>query len=712
VRDNGTGVFVLAILACTGPLNGCGGGSTTTVLAVVSASLPNGTVGTPYTPMLEATGGTPGYTWSQTSGGAMPDGVTLSSAGQFSGTPTVAGTFGPYVFQVKDSASPTAATATSASLSITIAGASLSVTTGSLPSGTVGAAYSVTLTAVGGSAPYIWTETSGGALPPGIANVTSAGAIAGTPTTPGSYGPYVFTVTDSKNATAASVRLGMTISGTAAAKCTSLGNEAVLNAATPYAFLLKGRDGGGNPIDIAGSFTPDGNGGITNAAIDYNGYSNGPLQPQVSLTGSSYAFATSTLGCLSLSFSRGPGIGVSGVTFSFRLAGLDGSGVYHAGRIIESDNVNGTGTNASGSLHVQTATDFGLSALQGRYAFGVEGWSVAPANSGLYRNTFAGSFSNTNGTISAGYADLNQGGTITGELSGGSGQLGAIDPGTGRGTGSFVIPAPTGSSYTFAFTFYVINGSAAYLLSRDSPIGVGAAALLAGRALVSNATFRTTALDGTYLLAEKGLDTAGNSGSRGRNIAEIGMLNATSAGAIPSAMLYLNDAGTYTSQGYRNGTYVVEAASGRASLMAGTTMLPAVYLTADSALDDGVAGFAVGNDAMSQSGLLVSQTMGTPNYTLPSVVGNFASGTEEDVDGVNGAFLGTFTFSGTGGYTVVSETTGSISNAPQAQTIAINADGSGSLDGGKFPFVTNGNVLFVIPDAADPLIFVLTNGAN
>ena len=168
--------------------------------------------------------------------------------------------------------------------------------------------------------------------------MTSAGAIAGTPTTPGSYGPYVFTVTDSKNATAASVRLGMTISGTAAAKCTSLGNEAVLNAATPYAFLLKGRDGGGNPIDIAGSFTPDGNGGITNAAIDYNGYSNGPLQPQVSLTGSSYAFATSTLGCLSLSFSRGPGIGVSGVTFSFRLAGLDGSGVYHAGRIIESDN--------------------------------------------------------------------------------------------------------------------------------------------------------------------------------------------------------------------------------------------------------------------------------------------------------------------------------------------------------------------------------------
>src|SRR6516164_421858 len=229
MRGYGAGVLAAwAAVVCL-CVAGCGSGSTTKLLAVTTTSLPNGTVGAPYTPSLEATGGTPGYTWSQTSGGAMPDGVTLSSAGQFSGTPTVAGTFGPYVFQVKDSASPTAATATSASLSITIAGASLSVTTGSLPSGTVGAAYSVTLTAVGGSAPYIWTETSGGALPPGIANVTSAGAIAGTPTTPGSYGPYVFTVTDSKNATAASVRLGMTISGTAAAKYTSLGNEAVLN---------------------------------------------------------------------------------------------------------------------------------------------------------------------------------------------------------------------------------------------------------------------------------------------------------------------------------------------------------------------------------------------------------------------------------------------------------------------------------------------------
>ena len=709
MRGYGLGVFAAAILVEIG-LVGCGGGSTSTVLAVTTTSLPDGTVGTPYTTTLQATGGTPGYSWSQTSGGEMPDGVTLSSAGQFSGTPTAAGTFGPYVFQATDSASPTAATASSVSMSITIVGALLSVATKSLASGTVGTSYSVTLTAAGGTAPYTWAETSGGALPPGISDVTTAGVIAGTPTTPGSYGPFVFTVTDSKGATAASASLTITINGTAATNCAPLGNEAALNAATPYAFLLKGRDGRGNPIDIAGSFTPDGNGGITTAAIDYNGFSNGPQQPQIVLSGSSYGFAASALGCLSLSFAGGIGGGVSGVTFSFRLAGLDGGGAYPAGRIMESDNTSGAGTNAAGSIQMQTPGDFVLTALQSRYAFGVDGWSVAPGNSGLYRNTLAGSFRNANGTISSGFADLNQGGTSTGELSAGSGQLGAIDATTGRGSGTFLVPTSGGSTYTFAFNFYVIDGSAVYLISANSPIGVGGPSLLAGQALVSSASFSTTALDGNYLLAAQGYDMGG--GSRGQNVAQIATVNATASGALPLVTFYINDAGTYSSHTYTDGTYIVEPASGRASLTAGTTTLPAIYLTANTAADHGIAGFAIGNDAMSLSGLLVSQTTSPPDYTLASVSGDFACSTAEDIDGANGAFLGMFTFGGTGGYTVMSQTTGSIPNPPQAGSIAINTDGSGNLDGGNFPFVTNGNALFAIPNTGDPLIFVLTNGTN
>ncbi|MFN7972296.1 MAG: kelch repeat-containing protein [Acidobacteriota bacterium] len=55
----------------------------------------------------------------------------------------------------------------------------------SLPNGTPGVAYSRTITASGGSAPYTFSKASG-TLPPGLA-LSAGGVLAGTPTTPGSF---------------------------------------------------------------------------------------------------------------------------------------------------------------------------------------------------------------------------------------------------------------------------------------------------------------------------------------------------------------------------------------------------------------------------------------------------------------------------------------------------------------------------------------------
>lgn len=73
-------------------------------------------------------------------------------------------------------------------LTNTPAGIVVSVTT--LPVGTVNHAYSVTLSASGGTAPYSFAITSG-TLPPGL-NLSSAGVLSGTPT---SAGQSTFTVT-------------------------------------------------------------------------------------------------------------------------------------------------------------------------------------------------------------------------------------------------------------------------------------------------------------------------------------------------------------------------------------------------------------------------------------------------------------------------------------------------------------------------------------
>ncbi|HVC68667.1 MAG TPA: Ig domain-containing protein [Acidimicrobiales bacterium] len=75
-----------------------------------------------------------------------------------------------------------------------VIGAPLSVTTRSLPAGEVGRAYSATLAASGGTAPYHWARS--GHLPAGLSLDRSTGIISGTPTTPG-HSKLTIRLTDS-----------------------------------------------------------------------------------------------------------------------------------------------------------------------------------------------------------------------------------------------------------------------------------------------------------------------------------------------------------------------------------------------------------------------------------------------------------------------------------------------------------------------------------
>jgi hypothetical protein len=163
-------------------------------LSITTASLPNGLATTAYSQTLASSGGTPGYSWSLTTG-ALPTGLSLNSSGNIFGTPTTTGTFN-FTVKTTDATSPTPQTATQA-LSITI-GAALSITTISLPNGLATTAYSQTLAATGGTPAYVWTLNTG-ILPTGL-TLNAAGTISGSPSTAGTFN-FAVKATDSTSPT-------------------------------------------------------------------------------------------------------------------------------------------------------------------------------------------------------------------------------------------------------------------------------------------------------------------------------------------------------------------------------------------------------------------------------------------------------------------------------------------------------------------------------
>jgi Putative Ig domain./Protein of unknown function (DUF3494). len=81
-----------AVTLDTNLVNTCGV-SVCPIITVNPATLPNGSVGTPYSQTVSASGGTAPYAFSISSG-AQPTGLLLNSAtGAITGTPTTAGTF-------------------------------------------------------------------------------------------------------------------------------------------------------------------------------------------------------------------------------------------------------------------------------------------------------------------------------------------------------------------------------------------------------------------------------------------------------------------------------------------------------------------------------------------------------------------------------------------------------------------------------------------
>jgi len=150
---------------------------------VSPSTLPSGTLGQSYSKTITASGGHSPYSFTVSSG-SLPPGLTLTSAGVLSGTPTLSGSF-TCTIRANDSYGCPG----TRQYDLAVVYPTISLNPSSLSNGTVGHSYSKTITASGGHAPYTFTVSSG-SLPPGL-TLTSAGILSGTPT---SHGSLTFTI--------------------------------------------------------------------------------------------------------------------------------------------------------------------------------------------------------------------------------------------------------------------------------------------------------------------------------------------------------------------------------------------------------------------------------------------------------------------------------------------------------------------------------------
>jgi len=165
-------------------------------IALSPATLPNGSTTTTYSQTITASGGSAPYAFT-VSAGALPPGLTLSTAGELSGPPGQGGSFD---FTVTATDAKGCQGSRAYTLVVDCPTISLTPATGALPGGLYGQLYALSaFTASGGAAPHSFAVTAG-VLPPGFLLASDGNLTSHTPTTTGAFS-FTITATDAGGCT-------------------------------------------------------------------------------------------------------------------------------------------------------------------------------------------------------------------------------------------------------------------------------------------------------------------------------------------------------------------------------------------------------------------------------------------------------------------------------------------------------------------------------
>jgi hypothetical protein len=241
------GTFTFTVSATD--LNGCHGQRTYSLsvcapITLAPTTIADGTTQSSYNVTISASGGTPAYSYAVSSG-AAPTGLTLSTAGVLSGTPTAGGDF---TFAVTATDANACNGTQTYVVHIDSCGGTLQPAT--LPMAVTGNAYDVALSVDAGVAPFSFAVTAG-TLPAGIA--LAGNHLTGTPTGSGDA-TFTITATDALGCTTSRVYTLMTTCAAIAIGPSTL--DAGMEGA-PYTAMLTAT-GGAAPYTFTSTTLPPG----------------------------------------------------------------------------------------------------------------------------------------------------------------------------------------------------------------------------------------------------------------------------------------------------------------------------------------------------------------------------------------------------------------------------------------------------------------------
>ena len=426
--------IALASVAC---LAACGGGAysngpnpqpvTTSGTAVIYPQSPSVPVGSTINFLADLPGqATAAFKWSVTGGGTIDPSSGVFTAGTSPGTSTVTATSGNFVGTVKVGV-------TSAPLNgVLMSPAALFVEAGS----------TVPITAMSGGKAATVTEWD-------VNGTQNGDTLYGTID---DFGNYTAPLTPPPGGT--TTITAKTVAGSGNAVVTVVFSNASLDG--PYAFSYIGADPKGF-LNAAGSFTADGDGGISNVTEDVVA---ADIKP-VTSTGGTAKFAVGPDGTAQATLSDGS-------TWEFVLTGnttaLAGQPVQEA--LLVRFDKSGTG---SGTIDQQIAADVNLPLPLGPYTFGL-------SEPGTFSKAFfaAGKFVSsgligTTGSLTPGVWDVNDAGTVSADDTtlAGSFAPDQSNPGTGRGTLQLSTTRSFEKQATFVFAFYVVDNTHLKMIEID-----------------------------------------------------------------------------------------------------------------------------------------------------------------------------------------------------------------------------------------------------